>query len=335
MKILVTGSTRRQTGAKCKVQKINDMAIIVQGLREIGYEVDWKKPSFNMDLKGYDLAIIGIGQFNSFNSMLINEALFLIDKIPCILYFEDWQITSFMKSIESISKNSNQLMRGFYESVGELSLTDFKNLVHNIQSLNTKVEPNVHALIPAFEWGNKRKVLKILKSFKTIDSIDLTPYAIDSRILNRDFIPFKKMEDRKHKWFLASLQGHESWIKKRHLNFMFDSYGTKGNRLETEYDVFLKLGEYVGNLCPQYPQEGSGWFRSRFIYSAYSDSILTTTGLDTQVLGDTFNYTTSQVENSSNSELEKIAKGQKEVILKYVTTKDQFISKLQKIISSI
>ena len=341
MKILFTGSTAKQTDdnafKRARVKRIDDSTIICDSLRKQGYEVDRKKIQWGDDLSEYDIAIVGVGCFGSNNySGDIFNSLYALHKVKkSLVFFEDWKIESNMSSFKGMLKEgiiekaiAKKWSNGnhFYGGVDNVNF-DVNIAKEVINNLSKGV---YDALIPAFDWGNKEIVRKIIKS-KNIYNLDLTPYVLDNWNINLKPEP----QNKERKYMLASLVDHSSWVKKRQFSWKTVYYGAKSIKdsikLDTETDVYNECGKYWGILCPEYPHSGSGWFRIRYIYSALQKSIIITSLNDLKALGLTYR----NIEKLSEEELLEYALEQRKAIFSYSWNKEKFDIKLKEIIDEV
>jgi len=337
-KILFTGSTSKQTDdnawKRARVKRIDDSSIICNSLRKQGYIVERRKIKWGDDLSQYDMAIVGVGCFGSNNySGDIFNSLYALHKIPnALVFYEDWKIDSNMKSFSGMLKSgaleksvSKKWSNGdyFYGGVDNPNF-DINIAKKVIQNLN---DGFYDALIPAFDWGNKDIVRKIIKS-KNIYNIDLSPYVVEN--WNLDLRP--ETQEKKKAYMLASLVDHRRWVKKMQLTWPVVYYGAKSIKdsikLETETDVYNECGKYRVILCPEYPHSGSGWFRIRYIYAALHRSIILTSLNDLKALGITY----KSIERLSDKELDEYAAMQRKAIFSYSWNKDTFDKKIKQII---
>ena len=339
MKILFTGSTAKQTDdnawKRARVKRIDDSSIICNSLRKQGYIVDRKKIQWGEDLSEYDIAIVGVGCFGSNNySGDIFNSLYALHKIPnSLVFYEDWKIESNMKSFKGMLKSgvleksiAKKWSNGkhFY---GGVDNPDFD--VDIAKEIIQKLSNGFYdALIPAFDWGNKDIVRKIIKS-KNIYNLDLSPYVLENWNVNLRPEP----QEKKKAYMLASLVDHRRWVKKMGLTWPVVYYGAKSIKdsikLDTETDVYNECGKYRVILCPEYPHSGSGWFRIRYVYSALQKSIILTSLNDLKALGLPYKH----IESLSDNELDEYALQQRQAIFKQAWNKDKFDSRIKEIIN--
>jgi len=341
MKILFTGSTSKQTDdlawKRAQVKRIDDSSIICDSLRKQGFIVDRKEIIPGDDLSKYDLTIVGLAPIGSPNSnKYIIGALYSIYKSKkVILFYEDWQIKEVIRKFQlMITKNrfedrvNNRWSNGnyFYNNVD----SEFFDLNKTKETMSNIINGKYDSLIPAFDWGNKDIVRKIIKS-KNIYNLDLTPYVLENWNINLKPLP----QQKERKYMLASLVDHSNWVKKKQFSWKTVYYGAKSIKdsikLETETDVYNECGKYWGILCPEYPHSGSGWFRIRYIYAALQKSIIVTSLNDLKALGLSYKY----IEQLSEDELLQYALEQRKAIFSYSWNKDKFDNRLKEIIDEI
>jgi len=338
MNILYTGCTAKQTDdnahKRARVKRIDDSSIICNSLRKQGFNVERRKVRHGDDLSKYDLSIVGIGAFGSNNySGDILNALYAINKSKRVLILhEDWKIhhtmNSFSKMLddEILQKTLSKRWssgQSFYGGVDDEKF-DKEVIREEIKNINNG---KYDSLIPAFDWGDKTIVRNIVKSNK-IYNIDHTPYVLENWQIP-EVAPIVK-KHKKH--MLASLVDHRSWVRKQKLNWQVDYFGAKSIKesqpLTSELAVFNKCNEYISILCPEYPHSGSGWFRSRYIYSAISKSILFCSHNDSKALG----LEHKNVEQMDFIEIGKYANTQSEAIMSYKWSKKDFDNKITSIV---
>ena len=339
MKILFTGSTAKQVcddaHKRARVKRIDDCSIICNSLRKQGFDIDRRRVEWGEDLSEYGLAIIGLGPFGSPNtSKQIFKALYAMSAVKnVIVFYEDWKIN------EVISSYKNMLTEGTLKrhlskkwSNGSPFYLGVDNPNFNTETVKEQIQNVIDgkfdALIPAFDWGNKEIIRKVIKS-KNIFNLDLTPYVLE----NWDVPLTVEQKPKMKKHMLASLASHTRWVDRLNLQWDVDYYGAKSIKsaplLATETDVFNKCGEYWSILCPRYPTAGSGWFRIRWIYSAIWKSIIIPNEKDSLALG-LPHY--DNIEIMSDDELKHVAEEQAEAILKHIWTKEDFDNKLKEIV---
>jgi hypothetical protein len=344
MKILFTGATGRQTRdemSKAALDRINDSSIIVNSLRKQGHTVVRKTIEWGEDLSSYDLAIVGIGQFGSFNykGEIMKSMWALASAKKVLAFHEDWKIDGTIKSFEKalepggfeklLSKRKTSGGEGpLYEGI-EHPMFDAELCKKTIKRLYDGEFPS---LIPAFDWGNKELIRSIIKS-KDIYNIDLTPYVLEHYEIDPTFTQIYPEKQKRH--ILASLVDHSSWVKRNKLTWPVDYYGAKSmensTKLKSEREVFDKCGEHWGVLCPAYPHAGSGWFRIRYIYSAINKSILIASEKDLDAL----DIPKHNIEAMDDNQLAEYANLQSKQILKWMWTKEQFDTKINEIVNSL
>jgi hypothetical protein len=341
MKILFTGCTSKQTDdlawQRAKVKRIDDSSIICDSLRKQGYQVDRKEIKPGDDLSKYDLTIVGLAPIGSPNSnrYIIGALYSIYNSKKVLLFYEDWQIKEVIRKFKLMLTNNrfedrvkNKWSNGdyFYNNVD----SEFFDFNKTKETMSNIINGKYDSLIPAFDWGDKNIVRKIIKS-KNIYNLDLTPYVLENWNINLKPEP----QQKERKYMLASLVDHSSWVKKKQFSWKTVYYGAKSIKdsikLDTETDVYNECGKYWGILCPEYPHSGSGWFRIRYIYAALQKSIIITSLNDLKALGLSYKH----IENLSEEELLEYALQQRKAIFSYSWNKEKFDNRLKEIVNEV
>jgi len=335
MRILLTGVTGRQTkDSRISKQKIYDTKLIYEILCDLGHEITWRQTRIDEDWSKYDLAIVALGPAASFNSGNLLNSLWIINKLPTILHFEDWKISGLLKTYKGCAENPEPTLlktlkdgHYFYANAGDYK-DHLNELVSNFQRVLNLDKYNHTCIVPGFKWGDKAIVRGCLNS-NNIISFDLTPKVITNAFRSKPLFESEK----KKEYFLASLGNHDSWIKKKKLTWpVYATY--RDGDVDTELGVFRKGEEYWGILAPEYDHSGSGWFRIRFIYSALGNSCMVCSDRDAEQLGAHFYFNREEFENMSNEQLKQRAEQQRETIKSYETTYDELKETFVKIINN-
>ena len=336
MKILLTGVTGRQAKeSRISKQKIYDTKLIYKVLIDLGHEVTWKQTSIMEKWDLYDLAIVALGPAASFNSGNLVNALWVIDKLPTILHFEDWKITGLLKSYQGCVDNPEksllkEIKGGSFYNDARRYKQFLPQLVLNFEKVLNLDKSNYRCIIPGFKWGDKGIIKKHLKTNNVIP-FDLTSLVITDEYFKKANTLWEEEERKERKYFLASLGDHSSWF--RRMNFSWPVITTeKGKGFKTELEVYREGKKYWGILAPEYDHSGSGWFRIRFVYSALGDSCIVCSNKDAEQLGFYFYFNKDEFENESDLKLKRRAAEQKAVIRSYTTTYDELKETFTKIL---
>jgi hypothetical protein len=85
-------------------------------------------------------------------------------------------------------------------------------------------------------------------------------------------------------------------------------------------------------MSPPYPQNGSGWWRSRFIYAAFVGSVLLTEKHEADQLGTAYRYPQGWIEQMTDEQLAQLSMNQREALWPTLTGKDAFTRRVQQVV---
>ncbi len=336
MKILLTGSNSRQCGtAKVTSKRIFDAWNLCQMMKTFA-DVDFMPVSKETDFSKYDIVVSGFGGLGSFTSTDVLKALYAIGKAakPVVL-LEDWRcpkaIATGLKSTYAkgyasfLEKDFNKSLSDgskFYNGVEDGSIEP-EVVWQGIEKIIAHPE-DIKFLIPAFSWGDKGIVAKIVGTKpENILYFDQTPYVMEQQ--NMQDVPYDS--SRMKKFVYCGLTNQDSWLKKRGIKDCTDCFGHKPyEKLPDEAAVNHKHSEYLGVVVPEYYHSGSGWFRVRYIYGAMAKNVFMISENDAGALGVPI---LKGFNNYSDSEIEAAAMETYEAVKKYIPTKEQTCKNLE------
>lgn len=189
---------------------------------------------------------------------------------------------------------------------------------------------------PMYAWGDRSLVRKRMpKELSAIEALD--PSATIYPILN-SVTPLPP-ESKKRTWVLGALMPHDTWLEKKRFEWPVEIVGSRklvrklgGQRLQTEQDVLAFYNEHWGILSPPYPHAGSGWWRSRFMYSARVGSVLFADKNEGAPLGDCHRLSITEIERLSDAELAQLAVAQQNALRQYIPSYDSFVAHCDQIV---
>lgn len=192
--------------------------------------------------------------------------------------------------------------------------------------------------VPMYSWGDRSLVRKRMpKEMGPIEPLD--PSSTIYELIQ----PHTPEYPKERAWMLGALMPHDTWLDKKRQSTGFEwpvefmgaknmvkKYG--GERVKTESDVIERYNRVWGILSPPYPHAGSGWWRSRFMYSAKVGSILVCDKGEGDLLGPAHRVTMKQVEAMSDDALKECAAQQAAELRPYMPTKESFIDHCENIV---
>lgn len=336
----MTGMTALQTDSVKRryVQKIDVPALVVSVLREQGHEVTWGRAQPGQVLP-YDLVWVNVAPCLSLNAPYAPEGLWAIGEAldrgrGLVLFFDDWQVRqtrSHARSFPRLQARRNQLRKqiqggSVYKNV-DLDACE-RELATILKGAATLAEGDARAsvAVPLYAFGSLEMVSRtVLKQYARAGLTGIDPSS-GIQLIHERYIP--ETPARQHT--LAALMPHKLWVEERlrptwPVSY-FGSRKLKAERLATEADVQAACAQGWGILSPPYPQSGSGWFRSRYLYAAHLGRILVADAVDAGLVSEAHRYVAQQlhrVEALTDAQLRHIAAEQAEAFWKRVGDRDQ------------
>lgn len=337
MQILMTGSSIAQANALKKriIQKI-DVPLQIKGqLEALGHEVDWRPVGIGEGLGRYDLLwVYGAppGSIQAPYGMCTSWGLYqaLALNLPIVFFFDDWKIKNVFNDYRSLARGrAKQTLKimpstGRYLYRGDLvTAAEHADVLGDLAKQIGERDPafwkRVTSVIPKYSgWGDK----SLVETIMTFPVMEYDPSQTAFDVVGDTLVEHPTSDlltDRMARWFLASLSIQTQWIDKLKLAWSVDMIGStklKNPRLKTERDVFLEYTKYAGALAPPYYHDGSGWFRSRYVYSAYAGNVLKCgPGDGAQLSSDHFIWDPRVIEAYSGQTLKALASAQRDVLL--------------------
>jgi hypothetical protein len=328
-----------------RIAKINVPRAVVDVLRELGHEVDGRlvEVGESVELR-YDLAFINVAPVNALNGRMgaIGSLWTMTRKLPTIVHFDDWQFQQVFNGLTClINHREKQLYKKlgddyFYKGNAEdPELPYLQDEIFNVCARWRKPWDRWLALCPMYQWGDKSIVLNKMKGYVARSNF---AFFDPTSLVTPRWEPNGEVKERA--WACASVMSHQEWLTKQGITWPIHQYGTnktdvregRTQTLATEEDVQREYAKHRGILSPVYPQSGSGWWRSRFIYGAQVGSVVYCGSRDGAYLGDAYCKSVKQIEALTDAELDDLARQQHDALMPHIWSKDQFICELDKII---
>lgn len=286
MNVYMTGATRLQANA-IKVRHIHKLDVpsgLVDVMQAHGAKVTWQVTPLGdrpFELFQSDLVWVSVAPGGSTNAPYLLGALWTIyvakvAKLPCVIFYDDWQSINLSKMYGSMRAGGleglTRLVWGkpLYAETVESMVEHWSAIEEVLSDFETgAIFDYAVGVIPKFHNFGDISIAEAAMPVSTnLYSVDPTPFSLNDWADNSYAGQFT---DKQRSWLLASLMPHDKWVKKQGITWPVEYIGSrklKAPRLKTEKLVAEAYHSYVGVLSPEYPQAGSGWFRTRFLYSA-------------------------------------------------------------------
>ena len=346
MKILMTGTTTPQNNALKRPpvhKKLDVPAGVVHSMTELlGHEVTWRPAEIGKSLPECDLVWLNIAQPCSINSPFalcatwaIHQAI--VEAKPLVIFFDDWQFMGVYSQYRTVTKigerQFTKTLSGHYIYRGDLEEAvrwsdELLAISAQIADRESEFWGRVTNVVPRYSGFGDRSIVEA-RMGKTVREIDPTPYA-HRMIGSADWAPSTvDFETKRQEWTLASLMSHDKWVEKLKLSWPVQYFGSmklKAPRLPSESAVLDEYRKRWGALAPAYPHDGSGWFRTRYAYSAIAGSILLCGPGDALALGPAYEYNGAKIERMDQNQLLDLAIDQWSTIWPKLQTSEAFVA---------
>jgi hypothetical protein len=357
MKILVTGNTPQQCGRGTQMKYGPVIDLFVRALRDAGAEVDHRIVGPDTKLTDYDALWLGMSPINSMSSRYMFGPLDLYRQafesgFPTLFWVDDWQTHLLNAAFKSISKEPKRLVREPGAALQDSRhLIDWAREPANLANIAKGVdylyhEPWPTTVAPFYTWGNH---LSIFEKHPQITPDNLVT-ADPSRYV--DWYPVKPAadEDRTRQWVCGILSNQTQWLddlglrldpptehelealetgdaaaiaEQRWPLWHVGGKASKADMRMKEADLVQKYAESWGVLSPPYWHVGSGWWRNRFVYSAYAGSVIAGDPREGAPCGSAFMYPVEMIEQFSTSQLRALADAQRQQLGASMMSKEE------------
>jgi hypothetical protein len=197
-----------------------------------------------------------------------------------------------------------------------------------------------YGLVPAcpmYSFGDRSLVRKRMPAeMNGIEALDPSPTIYDILATSEP----KDTSLKERKWVLGALMPHDTWLERKKPEWPVEIIGSRklikkfgGQRLDSEADVLSFYNDYWGILSPPYPHAGSGWWRSRVMYSAKICSIIFTDKGEGNPLGRPYKLTIKEVEAMSDAGLAEAAKAQGDALRPHMPPYSAFVEHCNRIVN--
>jgi hypothetical protein len=189
---------------------------------------------------------------------------------------------------------------------------------------------------PMYGWGDRSLVRKRMPvELAPIEALDPSP-TINSILESVSPLP---PAEKKRAWVLGALMPHDTWLDRKNFQWPVEIVGSRklvrklgGQRFASEEDVLAFYNQHWGILSPPYPHAGSGWWRSRFMYSARVGSVLFADKNEGAPLGDCHKVSIAEIETMSDAELAELAAAQQNALRPFMPSYDSFVAHCDRIV---
>lgn len=334
MHVYATGMNPADANAVKRVPRVaifQAFGAMLDHIQKSGETVTWKVTRVGDPLPHeVDAVIVSVMLPRSLNCPYALGAIWAISEalrrdIPIVLYMTDWAFFNTFREFRSIpragSSYFSKKIGGFpqYKEDPDQIAKHGNSLIEVCEAYDNPQSPiwqRAQVLIPKYtNWGDVRIIQRLLPGAHVVCTMDPTPLFV--QYLEKDPKPVivRDMEARAKHWILPSLLTDDRWLEKQNLTWPVDRFGPKGfSVLESEREVHRAYNRRAGAICPPYPTVGSGWWRSRWIHSARTRSILLCDFADAKAAGSAYDFSGAWYESMDSVQLRRVAEEQRDTM---------------------
>jgi hypothetical protein len=336
-RILMTGFTPRQCGEP-EPAHLDVPRAVAEALVQAGHEVDWREVRMGESLDGYDKLWLNVGPVGARHGL---GALWSVaSQIPSVAFLDNALYREDIKSAIDLGDNPSRLTDGLDETTQKFAAPFEKYLLGGAEAMQADFWKDASAVAPLFSFGNSSvvasKVPRGVDIGRMVTGID--PGFITKPHLTRAWneLGADGWPHREQTWVLGSTRTQGAYVKKvaEKAKWPVSQFGSSQRTfVPAEADVIKKYAASWGVLNPPLPQIGSGWFRPRFIYTAFVGSVLSCDLKDAVPPGGFYQYPPEWIENMNIEQRTQLSFDQREALWPTLGSEAEFIEKVSKLVS--
>jgi hypothetical protein len=304
--------------------------LFVRALRHAGVEVDHRVVDPEESLDDYDALWLGISPLHSMSSRYHFGALDALVRakkmgLPRVYWIDDWQTHLLEAGYKTLLKTPTRMIKDdkLHDTRYAIDWAREKPEHLDITIEGMKIlrhDPWPLTFAPFYTWGDHMSVFKSLPQItsENLVTVDPSMYA--------DAYEIRPLPDnqRDRQWVLGILSNQLEWAATLRTQWPLDLIGGRASRAEQkmkESELIQHYSEKWGVLSPPYWHIGSGWWRNRFVYSAYAGCIIAGDPREGAPCSAAYTYPPEAVEDWSNEQLRQLADWQKRDLVSQMMTR--------------
>ena len=265
MKILITGQTSldcfENYYLKQQLRVIPGVVALVNGLRELGHEVEQRPVTWGENLSQYDKIVTFLSPTDTFCAGYTDGALWTLTRDDTLCAISDWQTD---RTYLDPMKKEAKWKDAFVSQLNGVTDRDAVDELHDQWLCGRKI------LLTAFEGGDLSLVfskasVKTAAANRICEGYQLFGYDPNPLLPLRR--PKTTFDNKERRWIIAGLSeaNRKSWKKLKPTLPVIEvgKRGPGGCRMpEDEIVDFFAQSWY--HWLPGYSHAGSGWWRAKF-----------------------------------------------------------------------
>jgi hypothetical protein len=331
MKILITGYTTRQFGSQRIHGDYVTFSFLLEAiLKEMGHVVERRQVIIPEELAYvYDYAFCGVAPVSSMTSGKVVETHYVMDMMTNrhAIYADDWSFCGYGGSVRYALDRWERYLAFKKFPYDEGLLESTRQSLSRMMSIQNPSN-NAPVLCPMFKWGDHDFLMN--NNYKA-NLITVDP----SGWVKFPDVNLYSPSHKKKQWVMAALSDHSPWVKRQNFSFPIAYIGNKRkNLVYTETQTVRLFAESFGVLSCGYPSAGSGWWRTRYVNTAWAESVMYSDPKDAAVMGEPYQGSPWDFEfqYGTRAYVDRV-KAQIEWLNKNLMSKDEAISVIEGLIA--
>lgn len=332
MRAYITGFSTTQCLGRDSVLGIITLPVALSdALPQLGYEVRVGPPH---EYDGEEVLLMGVMSPKSFTARHAWDCMHIWSKRDydvIIPFYDDWRLGQYMSQLWGLRAESDNVP---YDAAKHARLNH-----------RTFTGPFNQAIVDEFvEWINYASYAFMWPRFDVGDRNQLTRLVKNEYCVPLDFDPSPLVKpypgrpsvDKRRAWVLAALADMTDWKSEIALDWPIYDYGHRNSSMGRipESELQGVMDESWGVLASRYVHAGSGWWRVRYLMSAWAGSIIVPPEEELGMMGPSYRATMEEVEQLDDDTLLALANDQADDLRTVTSTADVALRKLQRIIDA-
>ena len=355
MKILLTGCTTLMSNRQRQKTStfLSFFPLLYQMLKDLGHDVDWRAVEPGETLSQYDIGLLGLQAVNGLAGKQYRYGTtWAATQLPHAVVFDDWQVRTSCRSLMRPKNFWKIAMLGKRElAERQIALDNYFDELELVRTSWFEQLPLVIA--PLFAWGHHDQFMEV---HPMLDLCAIDPTA---------YVPKMEMRSTRkgRRWYYAGLKDHKHTLRRMGFDsergqevsiYVEGLQGMRQNRWPiitqmpiagvrgwgrvTEQAVVQMYSDSWGVISVPYSKImlGTGWWRSRFNFTAQAGSVLYADSREIAKLDPAcYGLSIQEIERLRGGQLRDLAKKQAAELAGWAPSKKKLLIQLQSALTGV
>ena len=334
MRAFITGFSTTQCLGRDSVLGIITLPVaLADALPALGYDVRVGRPG---EYDGEELVFMGLMTPKSFTTRLSWDCMNLWDRVrrdyvTLVPFFDDWQLGTFMTQLWGLREGSGNVPYDAkkHERLNHRDETGPFDPVVVRRFIDWVNYAPYHFVWPRIDVGDRDQLTRLIKN-PSARPLDLDPSNL--------VVPYPGYngEHKYRTWVLAALKDYTEWVTELEetSGWRIEDYGHRKSTMGrvTEAELQEIMNRSWGVLTPRYSHAGSGWWRVRYLMSAWAQSIIVPPDDERGLMGPSYDIDMADVEALSDAQRRDLALAQVDDLRRVTKNREEALIQLQAVI---